>query len=282
MVKKQQFIVIGSIVILMGLLLSLEIKGLVKPTEQNDASGSAASSATQTISIESVSTIAKQGIDANLAQEITAMEARLKNAGGAEKIALQKDLAQKWDDVAQPAPAALYYEAVAQAEITFENWLKAGNLFTSAYQSSQDSLMQTGLIQKAISSYQKAIEKNPNSLDAKTGLGVAYVSGGTQGPMQGIQLLQGVVKEDPKNTKANMALGRFSMQSGQYEKAIERFKTVIEQKPDLEAYFLLATSYESLGMNTESIAAYEKSKSLGADPNLTKFVDGKIEELRKN
>ena len=36
-----------------------------------------------------------------------------------------------------------------------------------------------------------------------------------------------------------------------------------------------------LGQKAEAITAYEKSKELAADPNLTRYVDSKIQELKK-
>ena len=161
-----------------------------------------------------------------------------------------------------------------------KNWLVTGDRFTDAYQNTQDSLIQPALMQKAIAAYQKAVELDKNSLDARTGLGVAYVNG-SGNPMQGIQLLLAVVKEDPKNIKANMNLGLFSMKSGQFDKAVGRFKTVVAQKPDPEAWFYLASSYENQGMVDDAIAAYLKSKELAADPSLGQFVDRKIKELKK-
>jgi cytochrome c-type biogenesis protein CcmH/NrfG len=97
--------------------------------------------------------------------------------------------------------------------------------------------------------------------------------------MKGISLLLGVVKEDPKNIKANMNLGMFSMKSGQFQKALDRFKTVISVSPTPEAWFYLGTSYENLGMKSEAVLAYQKSKELAADPSLSDFVDRKIKEL---
>jgi cytochrome c-type biogenesis protein CcmH/NrfG len=177
-------------------------------------------------------------------------------------------------------PSALYKELVAQKKSSYENWILAGDQLTTAYQTTQDSTTQPALVQKAISAYQAALKLNPASLNAKTGLGSAYVSG-TANPMQGIQLLLEVVKEDPKNVKANTNLGLFSMRSGQFDKAVTRFKTVIEQKPDPEAWFYLATSYENLGQNKDAILAFEKSKELAANPGLSNFVDQKIKALKK-
>jgi len=247
MLKRNQIIVIGSVVVLMGILLSLDIKGLVKPAEQHNASGTAATRpAETTVTLESVSASARQALDANLAQQISSLEAALKSAPAEQKLRLQKQLARKWDEIHQPAPGAFYYEAIAMVENNYENWLKTGDLFTDAYQNTQDTLIQGGLVQKAINAYQKALVLKPGSSEAQTGLGVAYVSG-TSNPMEGIQLLLAVVTKDPENIKANMNLGLFSMKSGQFEKAIGRFKTVVAKKPDAEAWFYLASSYESLG-----------------------------------
>jgi tetratricopeptide (TPR) repeat protein len=268
--------------VLMGLLLSLDIKGLVKPSEQHNASGTAASSAASaTVTLESVSASAKQAIDPNLAQQISDLETALQSAPPEQKLDLQRQLAHKWDDVNQPAPGAFYYESIAESDNNYAAWLKTGDLFTSAYQTIEDTIAKAGLVQKAINAYKKALALKPGSLDAQTGLGVAYV-GGTPNPMEGIQLLLDVVKKDPENVKANMNLGLFSIKSGQFDKAIERFKTVIAKKPDAEAWFYLASSYESIGNKNEAIAAYEKSKELAGDPGLTKYVDEKVLELRKN
>lgn len=279
MFNRKQIIVIGSVVVLMGLLLSLDIQGLVKPEESATSSNAAATSApVKSVSVDEVSVTAKEALNASLKKQLGDLEAKLKSASEGEKLTIQKQLAQQWDDVNQPAPAAFYYELIAEKESNFESWLKAGDKFTDAYQQSMDTLVQPALVQKAIGSYQKADKIKPNTLEVKTGLGIAYVSG-TTNPMQGITLLLDVVKQDPKNLKANLNLGLFSMKSGQFDKAVERFKTVIDVAPSAEAWFYLASSYESMDMNTEAIAAYLKTKEIAADPNMSQFVDRKITEL---
>ena len=57
--------------------------------------------------------------------------------------------------------------------------------------------------------------------------------------MQGILLIREVLKSEPENTFAIMSLGKLSIQSGQYDKAIERFRQVLDlQKDNIEAKFL--------------------------------------------
>ncbi|WP_207535750.1 tetratricopeptide repeat protein [Desertivirga arenae] len=279
MLKGKQIAVIGLVALLMGLLFSLDIKGLVKEEGQHAGEAAEGASQVQTLSIESISEAAKQTLSTDLAQQINDLESKLKVASGSEKVQLQKQLSQTWDDVNIPAPAALYYEEVANSTKSYEDWIKTGNLFTTAYQNTQDTITQPALVQKAIAAYQKAVEQQPESLDAKTGLGVAYVSG-TPNPMQGIQLLREVVAKDPENISANMNLGLFSMKSGQFDKAVNRFKTVLKNESKPETWLYLAMAYESLGDKENAITAYTKGKELAADPSVDKLVDKKLQELR--
>lgn len=284
MIRTKQYIVIGLVGILMVILYSLDIKGLVKQEGEGEnaemqSTATANSGQAKEIEAESVISVSKQMISASLTADIEKLEEQARAAEGDNKTDLKKQIAVKWDDVNQPAAAGFLYEEVAKAQPNYKNWLITGDRFTEGYQNFRDTALTLGLVTKAINAYNKALEFDANSLDAKTGLGVAYVSG-TQNPMQGIQLLLAVVKEDPQNEKANMNLGLFSMKSGQFQKAVDRFKTVIDVRPTPEAWFYLGTSYENLGQKTEAIIAYEKSKELAADPSLSDFVDRKIKELK--
>ncbi|ADY53668.1 Tetratricopeptide TPR_1 repeat-containing protein [Pseudopedobacter saltans DSM 12145] len=280
--KTKQYIVIGSVVVLMGILLSLDIKGLVKKEDASGAEAETAATAEKKVvsgfSRESVLAIAKQNVSPSLLTDIEKVENSLKKASGDEEVSLQEQLAKKWDDVNQPAASAFAYEAIAEKKPTYQNWMKAGDRFTEGYQNFPDTTSVQGLTEKAIHAYNKALELNAESLDAQTGLGIAYVTG-TNNPMQGIQLLLKVVEKDPENLKANMSLGLFSMKSGQFGKAVDRFKTVVKVKKDPEAYFYMATSYENMGMKTAAVEAYEEAKRLAGDPGLSSFIDRKIKEL---
>ncbi len=279
MIKFKQIFAIAAVTVLVIALYSLDIKGLVKPKGDRGLATSN-QQATANVNGSTVSVSAKQMLNANLVNQISTLENEVKVASNANKLGLLKSLAQKWDDVNQPAPAAFVLEEVALAENNYDNWLSAGNHFATAYLNYKDSTVISTLVAKAINAFSKALETNSQSLDAKSGLGVAYVTEG-KNPMQGIQLLLSVVKTDPKNLNANMNLGLFSMKSGQFDKAVNRFKTVIEVKESPEAYFYLGTTYENLGAKQDAIIAYTKSKELAADPGLAKFVDKKIKELNK-
>jgi Flp pilus assembly protein TadD len=280
--NKKQIAVSVIVVAIMGYLYSLPVKGLIKPKETRSNTAGVVSSTrpTASITVASVSALALPSLEPTVSQQITTLENKLKTATDADKLTIQKQLATQWDNANQPAPAAFYYQEIAHKSNAMADWLNAGNRFNAAYRITQDTLAQGAFVTNAVEAFEHATKLQPASLEAKTGLGVAYVNGGAM-PMQGIALLLDVVKQQPNNREANLNLGMFSMKSGQYEKAVQRFKTLIAQKEEVEPYFYLAESYKQLGQKQEAIAAYEKCKELMGDPVAGQRIDEYIKELKK-
>ncbi|WP_199117223.1 M48 family metallopeptidase [Pedobacter sp. ASV28] len=277
--RKKQIVIVTGIVLLVGLLFTRDIKGLVKPKEE--VSAEAKETQPSALSLTEVSATAKNLVSNAMAKEITALEHTYQSAKGATKVEQAKVLAQKWDDLEQAVPSAMYLEDAANQEPSMGNWLNAGSRFLKAFDNTQDSLVKPIMLQKAHQSYQKAIAIDSTDADAKTGLGITIVNG-MGAPMEGIAMLLDVVKKDPKNFKANMNLGMFAVKSGQFDKAIIRFNDIVKNiKATPDAYFYLATAYENLGKNQEAVEAYLQSKKLAANPTLSSFIDKKVAELKK-
>lgn len=285
-IRLKQIIIVGAILLLVAFLFTRPIKGLVKPAEHSGNTGAANGPMAQNVpggsglTLANASEAGKSAISKALGKDIDFLEKKYQSASGSEKVDLARQLAQKWDDVEQITPSAMYLEVVADANPTAVNWVKTGDAFMKAYDRTQDSLAQPALLTKANMSFKNALAKDSTNLDAKTGLGSTIVNGLGM-PMQGIAMLLDVVSKEPNNIKANMNLGLFSIKSGQFDKAIPRFKTVIAEQPTPEAYFYLATAYENLDKNKEAVAAYLESKKLAADPSLASFIDKKVAELKK-
>jgi cytochrome c-type biogenesis protein CcmH/NrfG len=279
---KKQIAVSVAIVAVMGYLYYLPVKGLIKPKEAKSDKTTVLNSrkAATTVTVDMVSEPAKAAIGAALAAKINDLEGQLKTASGADADKLQQQLAKQWDDDNQPAPAAFYYQALARKSNKAEDWLNAGGRFNDAYKLTQDTLLQPAFVSNAAEAFQNALKLQPESLAGKTGLGVAYVNG-AGAPMQGIALLLEVVKKDPNNWSANLNLGMFAMKSGQFEKAVARFKTLLAQKAELEPEFYLAESYKQLGMKKEAIEAYQKCKNMVPDQAFVQRIDDDINELKK-
>lgn len=275
-VRSKQVIVIAIMLALVGFLFTREVKGLVEPKEEVKQMPASEPS----FSIDEASAVGLASISSSLAKEITVLETAYKNASSSEQLVQAKQLAQKWDDVEQAIPSAMYLEVVANKEPILINWLAAGTQFLKAFDNTQDSLSRPVMLQKSNASFTKALALDSTSIDAKTGLGITIVNG-MGAPMEGIAMLREVVEKEPKNLKANMNLGVFAIKSGQFDKAIIRFNTIITTiKATPDAYFYLGTAYESLGKNTEAIDAYLNSKKLAANPTLSSFIDKKVAELK--
>jgi len=279
--KIKQIVVVVIACAVTGYLYSLSPKGLVKPKASHTNGGVASDkpAAAANITVATVSATGKIAIGAALSAKITDLENQLKGAPESNKPQLEKQLATQWDDDNQPAPAAFYYQELARKDNKFENWLNAGDRFNNSYKLTQDTAAQAFYTANAAEMFQNALKLKPENLDAKTGLGIAYVNGAGM-PMQGIALLLEVVKKEPKNVVANLNLGMFSMKSGQYAKAVDRFKTVIAVKPDFEPYFYLGETYTQLGKKPEAIAAYQKCKEMMPDPVFGKRIDEYIKDLK--
>ncbi len=108
---------------------------------------------------------------------------------------------------------------------------------------------------------------------------VALVNGSE--PMRGIQMLRQIVEEEPDNAEAHWHLGLFSVQSGQVDKALDRFKKVrdldAEGFPDV--WFYLGRTYATMDSIDQAISCLRKYKTLVEDTAITRQVDGFLKEL---
>ena len=85
---------------------------------------------------------------------------------------------------------------------------------------------------------------------------ILQVSG--ENPMEGILALRTLANAEPPNVDAILWLGKFSIQSGQMDKARERFDSVLELQPDhLEATWELAMLDMEEGQLDRAVAGFE-------------------------
>lgn len=108
---------------------------------------------------------------------------------------------------------------------------------------------------------------------------VALVQG--QDPMRGIMMLREIVEQQPGNAEAHWHLGLFSVQSGQYDKALERFKKVrdLDEVGFPDVWFYLGRTYATLDSTERAIECFTKYKTLTQDTAITNGVDAFLREL---
>lgn len=292
--KNKQWIAIGTSLVLLIGLFSLDIKGIepkestsesVRDGEAKGMPPMAAQAENKNIKVLTIQDILSathdQSSNENEFHVLETKVAAFEKSPKMEQSKLAKELSKAFFAISNPGASAYFDEMNLTSENTASDFVQVANKYVDAFNLLQNNeALQLSYLKQANALYTKAFEKDSTNLDAKTGQGITIVNGLGM-PMQGITLLLQVVEKDPKNLKANMNLGLFSMKSGQFDKAIDRFKTVISIQPDAESYFYLATAYENLKQNKEAVDAFLKSKSLAKNTTLNEFIDKKVAELQQ-
>ena len=103
----------------------------------------------------------------------------------------------------------------------------------------------------------------------------------SENPMSGIQDLLAIVKQDSTQLDAQYYLGLFSIQTGQFEKAVNRFEKVItfvglKKYPD--ARYQLSVCLEALGKTEASLEQLEVYMT-EIDPNETEKKEAVQKEI---
>lgn len=175
--------------------------------------------------------------------------------------------------------SAFYYEKSAEIRATNLAWKKAGMLYYKATRFDQPFLKQT-LFSKAIACYNQAMQLDTNDLEAATMLGTCYVEGSSQ-PMDGIMLLRKVVGKDSSYVDAQVQLGMFAIQSGQMDKALDRFNKILKIKPDyIQAYIYLGQIYADMGKKEQAIEMLELYMKKSNDNVINQQVEQFINDLK--
>lgn len=128
--------------------------------------------------------------------------------------------------------------------------LKALNLEFIA----KDSVLREQFVTNTTAYLEEVVAKDSTNEQALMALGTAYIlSRRQENSMKGILSIRKVTEINPKNVAAQLKLGEFSIQTGQYEKAETRFRNVLELQPKNEyAKLQLALVQQSLGKTAEA------------------------------
>lgn len=199
-------------------------------------------------------------------------------------IAKYDSIIKVWDRAMMPVPAAHYSELKAKTTNLSEDWYIAGDRFLMSAQGVREMELRKVVYEHAITCFEKAVEIDPSNLNAKAGIGITHVESAQltgSPPMKGIGILKQVVEEDSTNIVALMNLGRFSLQSGQLDLAVERFEKVLSIDPNIGEAFVYLAEISLKKNNKENAIQYlEKYRSTLDDERIISEVDRYIEEIR--
>jgi len=158
----------------------------------------------------------------------------------------------------------------------------AGSRFQAAAEMANDTLLRNFMFRKAVVAMENASSISPDDLDIKADLANVFVLSSPQ-PMQGIQRLLDIVKQEPKHLRANVHLARLAITSGQNDKAIERYQNLINWYPAYaDAYLGLGEAYYNTGQLEPAIRNLEQYKGLVRDEQIIAQVDEFIAKIKSS
>jgi tetratricopeptide (TPR) repeat protein len=279
--KKPQLLIILSGLLLFSVLYfftpRFASKANTTPTQSNE---------NQTVTTESILNTAKLALTESQKFSLLSIENQLNKAKNqTDSLKSYRAMTQFWADSAQKLAPYLYFTYRAallensEKSLTFAAQLLVDNLLTP----DAPPALQPWIAGNAKVLLEKALVINPNNDSAKINLGACYLFGNlSDNPMQGITKIKEVVDTDSTNSYGQFILALGGKKSGQYDKAIERFLTVLKIKPNhIEAMIHLAECYELTNQKEKAIEWYTKVSNSVNIPEAKDAISKRIQELKK-
>lgn len=240
------------------------------------------------LSFDSVLYYAKRELPQAQVTRLTFLENSFEGVHAADqKLHAMHQLARYWLDSARAFttlawyPYAYYTGEAARLENSEKSLSFAAHLFLAALQREPSHQVKDWEAGQAKDLFERSLKLNPHNDSAKVGLGATILYSGHGSPMQGIAMIREVVEKDPKNIFAQLTMGEASLISGQLDKAVERFKSVVQWQPEnLQAAIMLADTYERMNKKEEAIKAYQKALPFIIIPQMKKDVEKRINDLK--
>ena len=126
----------------------------------------------------------------------------------------------------------------------------------------------------AIAAYRRAIDQDPDNLDAERGLGNALLTDGQLDEAQ--KVFTDIVTAEPQDAQSQIHLSEIQRRQGHYDLALETLKKAKPLAPDsLELSYNEALLYDALGRYDDAIALLNKMV------DATAHADGKYTDQEK-
>jgi tetratricopeptide (TPR) repeat protein len=284
-VNKQQLILIGSGVGLFCLIYFFGQTIPPKSTTPPPAEAGAPGNKPETIDIKAILASSKEQLTPSQQAFVSHVEsAVVRGDVKDQQIKVYKQLAAFWRDSAHLLLPYAYYSGMASKLENSEKSLTfAAHYFLEGLRQQPNPALKTWMAGEAKEMFEKALAINPNNDSTKIGLGSCYLFGNiSENPMQGIQMIREVGDRDTTNMFAQFMLGLGGLQSGQFDKAIERLVKVVNVQPkNVEAVIALAESYERKGDKVNAVKWYENSKQFFTEKEILQEIDARIAQLKK-
>jgi tetratricopeptide (TPR) repeat protein len=273
--SKGQWIAITS-VLLLGVILWFAPKKSKNFTEAETKK----QPNTGDLSFESLEDSIKKIIEPNVLSQIVLFEQNLSKSSNSQgRISAFDSLSTIWKNQKQLGLSGWYKSQSALLKNTPNELATAGELCYSLARFSSPKERPL-LMQQAITCLEKSFEIDSTQTSVKVSLASCYVEG-SPNPMKGIMMLRDVVQKDSTNFQAQVQLGLFAMQSGQYDKAVDRFKRLQKIVPNNnEVDLYLAQAYAESGKKNDAISVLDEFLKKSKDQVINAQVNDYIKQLK--
>ncbi len=245
MTKLQIVVVSSTILLFAGMYFGLD----TKPKKQKAIEKSRVIAAEST-DINALLEDAKAELSPEKSRLILSLEGNLSQTQtDSVKAAISKELSASWYKLERADIAGFYAESVAEIENSDEAWAIAGTTYTIGVQRAKEEKVKQFCFGRAVKAFENAISLNPSNTTHKVNLAICYAENPLpENPMKGILMLRDLIEKEPENVLVLTTLGRFAIQTGQFEKAVERLQKAISIEPEnTKANCMLSLAYEGLG-----------------------------------
>ena len=160
----------------------------------------------------------------DVAEQAEALQAEIDQLTGAARLEKRRELVSLYLREERYDLAAEEQERIAEAENTEDAWVLVGNL-NYDWMERQPSADRAVFAKRAIAGYQRALEINPDNLDVRTDMAIAYMYD-PDNPMKAIQETNEVLKRNPDHVQANFNRGIMLMQINRMDEAVKQMEKV--------------------------------------------------------
>lgn len=267
------------LLVALALLFTLYFACPTKPPNREQIDANRAKQAA-TIDLDKLIERAAGNYPAQQLQPILALERQLADTlPDQARTDLFKDISRNWNQLGDFALGGMYAEKIADITQSDSAWAITGTTFFSCFKSDRDSLIRSFCMSKSIAAFESAISLAPDDPVHTVNLGLCYVEGGQQ-PMRGITIIRGAAEKHSDHPLPSMTLGRMSVRTGQYDKAVQRFDHVLALNPsNTEAHYWLGLSHKALNNPQQAAVHLQKFIALTDDNTKKKEVENILRGL---
>lgn len=195
------------------------------PTDSPDPSGAGGTPTTQAPSIEGLAPAAP--LDPVYVAAVESLQAAVDAASDTPtRLERQRALADLYRRIGRQDLAAEVHVAVAESSGNAGDWAQAGNDYYDWMEQSEGAAVVRSAKQ-AIAAYQRSLEIDPDNLDVRTDMAIAYLND-PDNPMKAIEETGKVLERDPSHPQANFNRGVMLTLIGRYDEAIAQYERVQE------------------------------------------------------